>query len=150
MSSSFITIDNEHGFWIDDAFMQIACWGLVEVIDKDSEFVLMKGNFRDHLFDNSQGIFVGFMHLDLETYLVDQVHIETFKKCIDKTKFFFLNKGDSLSTEELNSFQLNEQTKAEWTLPLKTKRIIKVLGFLEALVDGRLKYTGKDHIKYDF
>ena len=36
MASSFITIDNVHGFWISDSLMQVVCWGIINVIDEIS------------------------------------------------------------------------------------------------------------------
>jgi hypothetical protein len=38
MASSFITKDEEHGFWINDALMQVACWGLVSAIDREQSY----------------------------------------------------------------------------------------------------------------
>ena len=152
MATSFITMDEVHGFWIGDSLMQVVCWGLVNTIDnsKVPEEEWMKGEFREHIYNNSQGLFVGFMHLRLGEFLNSPSRKEAFKNCIERTKKFFFDKGEAIPIEELNDFQLIEETKAKWILPLEVTRVIKVLNYLEDMVDGKLTIKGSDKIDYKF
>ena len=147
MASSFITMDDTHGFWIRDSLMQVVCWGLVIVIDEipDDDF-WAKGTFREHIFNNSQGIFVGFMHLLLDEYLITQKRKIDFCQIILNTKRFFLNKGDFIAIKELNDFQMIRDTKATWQSPLETSRVIKILSFLQDVVNNEIG----DEKEYEF
>jgi uncharacterized protein YutD len=108
----------------------------------------VKGEFREHTFNNSQGIFIGFMHLRLEKFLVDQERKMLFDEILVEAKNFFSNMGDLVSVEDLNAFQLVKETKRTWLEPLETKRVIKILDYLELVVNDNLKNKGE--INYGF
>lgn len=152
MATSFITKDKIHGFWIHDSLMQVACWGIVSVIDMnslDSESWL-KENLREHIFNNSQGIFVGFMHLELEEFLIKPERIQLFNEILDKTKSLFLSKGEGIPLHELNSFQKIQETAHRWISPLPTQRVVKVLTWLEDVVNDNILIKASDEIDYQF
>jgi hypothetical protein len=142
MASSFITIDEIHGIWIDDHLMQVVCWGIVKTIDK--KVPLLERNFRNHLYDISQGLFVGFIDLRLNEYLNDSAKISEFEECLEATKNSFTDKGEFMSMIELNAFQVNPETKREWLQPLRTARVIKILEYLQDLIKGRIKSKASD------
>ncbi|NJO25406.1 MAG: hypothetical protein HC867_06010 [Bacteroidia bacterium] len=79
------------------------------------------------------------MHLKLNEYLNSKERIQAFKECIDKTKLFFLDKGSFISIDELNAFQLINETKHEWVQPLEVNNLINLLNQLEELVDKKSK-----------
>jgi hypothetical protein len=152
MASSFITKDNIHGFWVNDALMQVVCWGIVNVIDEipSNDSFWVKGEFREHIFDNSQGIFIGFMNLGLREYLINQERNNLFNEILFEVRCFFKKKGDFIPMNELNDFQLIEETKREWISPLETKRVIKILDYLDDTVNERITIKDNDKINYDF
>ncbi|CAN5296715.1 hypothetical protein BH20BAC1_BH20BAC1_19630 [soil metagenome] len=130
MASSFITKDNVYGFWVKDSLMQVICWGIVNVIDNtfsDYKHYWLKNELREHIYNNSQGIFIGFMHLRLDEFLINQERKDLFNEVIYQTKEFFLAKGDYIPIKDLNEFQLIKEAKREWLSPLETKRMIKIL-----------------------
>jgi|GEM_PF-5754541 len=139
MATSFISEDYVEGFWVQDELMQVVCWGIVSVIDKldAAKGVWPNNGFRDYIYDNSQGIFVGFMNLSLEEYLINQNARLCFLKILKDTKSLFLAKGPVLNTYELNAFQLVKETKREWVKPLKVDLVIEVLNSLELLIGSK-------------
>lgn len=150
MASSFITKDKVHGFWISDSLMQVVCWGIVNVIDgtflnKES---WLKDELREHIYNNSQGIFNGFMHLSLDEYLINHERKNLFNEIILDTKKFFLSKGDYIPIKDLNDFQLISETKHEWQSPLETERLIKILKYLEDVVNDKTTNKDSDSIDY--
>lgn len=150
MSSSFITKDRIHGFWINDSLMQVACWGLVNVIDQRSTRENWMDEFRDHLYNNSQGVFVGFMHLRLGDFLINDHRKQAVVDLVKETEKFFLKKGEYLDKDELNAFQIVTETKALWLSSLETKRMIKILDCLIDLVQDNVYTKAGDEINYDF
>jgi hypothetical protein len=153
MASSFITKDNIHGFWVNDSLMQVVCWGLVNVIDttpsNDKNYWLKKEH-REHIYDNSQGIFIGFMNLRLDDFLINQERKNIFKEIIFEAKKYFLHKGEYISAKDLNDFQLISESKREWLSPLETKRIIKILSYLNDVVNDKIIIKDSDEIDYEF
>jgi len=152
MASSFITKDNVHGFWISDSLMQVVCWGIVNVIDEISSNnnLWLKKELREHSYNNSQGIFIGFMHLRLGEFLINQERKNLFNEIILKTKKFLSNKGEYIPIKDLNDFQLISETKHKWQSPLKTERVIKILNYLEDVVNDKITIKDSDEINYDF
>jgi hypothetical protein len=153
MASSYITKDNVYGFWVDDSLMQVVCWGLVHAIDLTSSMDnkhWLKNEYREVVFDNSQGIFIGFMNLRLDEFLINQERKNDLKEIISETINFFLNKGEYISVEDLNSFQLINETKREWVSPLATKQLIEILNYLDELIDDKIYIKDSDEIDYAF
>lgn len=153
MASSFITKDNVYGFWINDSLMQVVCWGLVKIIDTTStndENFWLKNQHREIIYNNSQGIFIGFMHLDLDEFLITEGQKKLFSDIIFKTKIFFISKGEYITTKDLNDFQSIPETKREWLSPLETKRIIKILNYLDDLINDKITIRASDVIDYEF
>jgi hypothetical protein len=153
MASSFITKNNLHGFWIDDSIMQVVCWGLVKAIDivplNDHNYWLKKEQ-REIIYDNSQGIFIGFMNIHLDEFLINQERKNHFLEIIFETKNIFLKKGEYISIKELNDFQLIKVTSRKWLSSLETKRLVKILNFLEDVVNDKITFKVSDEINYDF
>lgn len=151
MATSFITMDHEQGFWVNDAYTQVVCWGIVHSIDNlsESEFYWMKGNFREHLFHCSQGVFIGFINLGLDEYLINDERKIQMKRCIEKTKTFFRSKGDTIPVGELNAFQLVSETKVNWTKPLSITIPLKMLRYIDMIIDGKLTLGLGDEITWD-
>lgn len=153
MASSFITKDNIHGFWVDDAIMQVACWGIVNVIDNSPSLhkhYWLKTEFRECVYDNMQGIFVGFMDIHLDDFLITEERRNLLNEVVTGANFFFLNKGEFISTDELNSFQLIKETKREWIFPLETKRLIKLLDYIADVINDNISIRESDEINYEF
>lgn len=153
MASSFITKDNLYGFWVNDSLMQVICWGLVNIIDitpSNDKNYWLKNEHRESIYDNSQGIFVGFMNLRLDEFLINQERKKLFQEIIFETKKFFLDKGNYISVKDLNNFQLINETKREWLSPLETKRLIKILNYLDDVVNDNIIIKDSDEIDYDF
>ncbi len=153
MASSFITKDNIHGFWIDDSLMQVVCWGIANVIDAIPSNVKnywLTNDCRERIYDNSQGIFIGFMNLGLDDFLINQERKNLFSEILYRTKEFILARGDYISVDDLNDFQLISEVKREWISPLETKRIIKVLSYIDDVVNDKITSEDIDEIDYDF
>ena len=153
MASSFITKDNIHGFWVNDSLMQVVCWGLVNVIDRtpsNDKNYWLNNEHREHIYDNSQGIFIGFMNLRLDEFLINLERTNLFKEIILEAKQYFLDKGEYISAKDLNDFQLIGETKREWLSPLETKRIIKILSYLDDVVSDKIIIKDSDEINYEF
>jgi hypothetical protein len=152
MSTTFISFDSENGFWINDALTQVVCWGLVNVIDynNNSDISWIRGEYREYLYNCSQGIFVGFTDLRLGDYLINDQRIASFKNLLKQTEDYFIAKGYSIPIDELNSFQLVKETKREWTSPLEVSRILKILEYLKNLVNRTLTIKAGDEIDYEF
>lgn len=141
MGSSFITKDEINGFWVRDSIMCVACWGLVETIDDMSlsrENFWLKVEFRDLIFNNSQGIFVGWMHLRLNKFLTNKSRVILFTEIISKTREFFLDKGEFIPLKELNSFQFILNAKINWGAPIKVSYVNTVLRLLYDVVNDKI------------
>jgi hypothetical protein len=152
MSTSFISKDDMHGFWINDALTQIICWGFLGVIEDQSFHgpAWMREEFKKYINNCSLGLFVGFTTLSLKKYIQTEENVEQFNHLIASTKSFFLDKGDFISTEQLNSFQTEKSTRTIWIEPFETKRAIKILDFIEDVVNDRLTIKVSDEINYKF
>jgi hypothetical protein len=108
-----------------------------------------KGDFRALLFDNSQGVFSGFMHLRLNDFLIDEKRTDVFKGILVETMQSFENKGAYILLEELNSFQKILETKHIWVEALDVSRPIKALQFLSKVVEDKFELTEEDNLTYE-
>lgn len=141
-----------HGFWINDALTQIICWGFLNVID-DPSFTgpaWMREEFGKYIYHCSLGLFVGFTTLSLKKYIQTEENIEQYNDLIVSTKSFFWAKGDFIPTEELTSFQTEKSTRTIWLEPFETKRAIKILDFIQDVVNDRITIKVSDEINYEF
>ena len=59
----------------------------------------MKGEFREYIYNCSQGFFVGFTSLRLGEYILNQETLNEYNDLISKTKEFFLNNGNEIPKE---------------------------------------------------
>ncbi len=153
MASSFITKDGVHGFWVNDSLLQVVCWGIVKVLDNLPDIknnYWIKNDFRNHIYNCSQGIFIGFIDLHLDEFITNEVRKEMMNSIIDEVNKDFLMKGEFISIKELNNFQLIKETRREWITPLPTERILKVIFYLKNLINGKIKTKEDDDIEYDF
>lgn len=157
MARSFICFDNSDtseeqiGFWISDSLLQVACRFIIEAIDNNSDgrYQWLKDDMRNHVYNNSVGLFGGFMHLNLSEYLSNDEKKEQFVTIIHAAKHLVADK-DQLTVDELNAFRVNENVQGEWVKPLSTKSIIKVLNWIEMLILGDLKTTVNDRTEGEF
>lgn len=145
MASSFITKDNIYGFWLHDSLIQVVSWVMVNVVDqnflKDRPWLR---EFRDDLFNNSQGMFVGFMSLRLNDFIITPERKQLYADIINEAKKFVRERGNFFSPDDLNSFQLIQDTKHEWTSTLPTKEVIKIFEIIEDLINDKLSTTAND------
>lgn len=135
MATSFITRDGKHGFWIQDHLMQVVCWGILIGFDKNPEYKQnFDQEFLETIYSNSQGFFIGFMHLRLEDFVYSEERERDFLFILTQAKSFFSSRGDYLSIGELNSFQVHSDTRREWVKPLETRKVIGVLDVLIKII----------------
>lgn len=153
MASSFITKDGLHGFWVNDSLLQVVCWGIVKVIDDlpdvKSNFWI-KNDFRKHIYNCSQGIFIGFIDLHLDEFITNDNRKELMNSIIDNVNNYFFNKGEFIPIKELNDFQIIKETKRVWVSPLSTQRVLKIIFYLKNLVNDKIETKEDDAIEYDF
>ena len=139
MASSFIKweIGDTDGFWVKDSLMQVVCWGMINVIDRfdSNDDDWLKIDAREHFYNVSQGIFVGFISLNLDEYLISRERINTFNKIIDETRLLFQGIGEYIDVDTLNDFQKIKETRAVWFSPLETELLIRVLICISAIVN---------------
>jgi hypothetical protein len=154
MATSFISKheDSVHGFWIKDSLMQIICWAFYNVIDDPLIKVpdWMDGEFKEYLYNCSQGLYVGFTTLNLGKYVLSDERVRQFNDLIESAKQYFLRKGDYINTDEINAFQKIAETKREWLSPFETARAIKILDYIEDVINDRITIKVNDTIDYEF
>ena len=110
----------------------------------------LKDELREHSYNNSPGIFIGFMHLRLGEFLINQERTNLFNEIILKTKKFFSSKDDYIPIKDLNDFKLISETKHKWQSSLKTERVIKIMNYLEDVVNDKITLKDNDEINYEF
>jgi hypothetical protein len=152
MATSFISKGGDHGFWVRDSLLQIVCWGFYNVLDNSAILLpdWMKGEYREYVYHCSQGLFIGFTTLRLEEYLVNPERIHQYNELIQYARDFFLNKGEYISEGEVNGFQMVADTRSNWTKPFETKRAMKILDYIEDVINDRISIKVSDKIDYDF
>jgi len=152
MGTSFISKDENHGFWIRDSLLQIICWAFYNVLN-DPSIPLpdwMQTEYKDYLYDCSQGLFVGFTTLRLSEYLSDPENTRPYTELIQYARIYFFNKGEIIVEDEINEFQKNTETQRKWIAPFETKRALKILGYLEDVINDRITIKVGDKIDYEF
>jgi hypothetical protein len=151
MASSFITINDQNGFWVKDALFECLCSYLAQVI-KTSELEKPEWliSLSDIIKKNSLGLYPSYMHLELEDYLIDDERKALFVKFLDITKQALIAKGDFIDIEELNSFVVDKTLQPYWSHPLEISRLIKILDYIKMLIDGQITIKVDDPIDYEF
>lgn len=152
MATSFISKDGVHGFWVNDALVQIICWGFLNVIDNPSveSAAWTRTEFRKYIYHCSLGYFVGFTTLSLNKYIQTHENEKEFNSLIEDTKKFFSAKGDLIPAEEINAFQHDESTRRTWLHPFETKRAIKILEYIRKVANDIMPIRVDDSIDYSF
>ena len=149
MATSFVNY-KENGFWANDQLLIIVAHYLYKDYDNKNDLENWEQDFMGVIKDNADGYFVGFMDFDFDLFLINQNRITSFLNIIKQTKIHINSKGSYISSKELNLINVIEDVKILWTDDIECNRIIKLLDYIEYLVQGELKIKSSDNIDYSF
>lgn len=135
MSTSFIEY-HEKGFWINDFIIELAIEYLVINLSSTKIELWVDDYIIEKLIPISKGYFPGYIHLGFEEYLHEADKLGFLIKEIDKTMDLVYGRGDFISTEELNSFVVNENLQVKSSRPFPIHPIIETLKRLKQLLQG--------------
>lgn len=153
MASSFISKDDVHGFWIYDDIFQVVCRYIELVIIKF--FPEMTGdewidNLLELLDKNAKGLFHSYMHLNLDEFITNDIKRDIFNSFLEEAKVYISKKGEFIPLTELTVFYKEGKIDYEWKTPIKAERLIKVLNYLQDVVNDKIKIKVGDKIDYSF
>ena len=151
MASSFIKYNNDKGFWIDDDIFEVFCHYLWETIENSNqEQNPWLKELSELVYNNSQGYYRNYMHLELKEHLTDQIKAGLFLNILDQLIQKLEEKGDVIQIEELNTIPKEPDPNSQWATPFEINRLVKIAKFLKLLVSGEITTTAADPITYSF
>jgi hypothetical protein len=153
MASSFISKDNIYGFWVNDSIFQVVCRFLFIVISKQkskNEKEIWVDELLKLLDNNAKGFYHSYMHLDFDDILKSDIIKNKFKEFCILTQNELFEMGEFISNNDLILWYNREEIGYKWVSPLGTKRIIKVIDYLQDIINNDINYKVSDEVNYDF
>lgn len=105
MGSSFIDF-KDYGFWARDGAIEVWLYLLVQEIDKLESVPDWLKEARNHWHEQATVGFVGWIHPQLDDYLVSQDRINLVIQLSQRVLTWLSEQGEYLSQEYLNSLGL--------------------------------------------
>jgi hypothetical protein len=102
MGSSFIDF-KDHGFWARDTHIDLWLYLLVREIDKLESIPAWLKAAREHWHEQATVAFVGWVHPQLDDYLVSQDRVDLIVQLSDRVWNLLNKNGEYLSGEYLNA-----------------------------------------------
>lgn len=134
MASSFITKNDEFGFWIDDSLFQVTCRILHDAIIN----IYYDATSRDWinrlmllLDNNAKGLYHSYMHLDLDELIIDDDRKSQFNELCESAIANLSKSGDLMGLDRLTRWYEDGLIAFRWKTPLKTDYIFNALKKLQ-------------------
>lgn len=152
MASSFITKDSKHGFWIHDSIFQVVSRLIYRVIEKEyiNETDSWIGEIQSLLDKNAKGIFHSYMHLNLDKLLSENDRVKKMTNICESTKGHVAQYGQHISSVELGEWFRSGEIGYQWNHPIETDRIVKVIQYLEDVINDKITIQVSDRVDYEF
>lgn len=148
MASSFISFDNQIGFWINDSLFEITCAYIKNALEEYDKDELWLKEMKGLIYENSIGLYPSYMHLGLSEFMTSSERKIIFLEILELTEQHLRKKGEEISVDELNSFIVDQSLQSKWTEPLEARLILRAIEFVQLLIQGRLNILVSDPVDY--
>lgn len=151
MASSFISF-KEKGFWIPDTLFECVTGVMYVTIKQRLKEEVWINEFGGLLKANTLGYYPSYMHLDLDSFIVDEERRSFFISLINQTAETISNSGVELNLDFLEEVLFPEKHCVEnnWGFKVKAARLLKILYYLELMMFEKLEIKVSDKIFYKF
>ena len=137
MGSSFIDF-KDYGFWARDAGIEVWLYLLVQEIDKLESIPDWLKETRDHWYTQATVGFVGWVHPQLDDYLVSQDRINLAVTLSERVLKWLNEQGEYLSPSYLNSLGVGG-AGVQWAADVEVEIFARVGRKFVELLRGELK-----------
>ena len=138
MGSSFIDF-KDYGFWARDAGIEVWLYLLVQEIDKLESIPDWLKEARDHWFLQATVGFVGWIHPQLDEYLVSEDRVNLLIMLSERVLKRLNEQGAYLSAAYLNSLGVGGNGYHQWTAAVEVEIFARVGRKFIELLRGELK-----------
>lgn len=152
MPTTIIGYKPNQGFYIDEAEMELVFYFIWKTISMDTNEYDFKSDIEKEAKTSMESGFYGYLVILWDKYLKTNEHelqmISLLEKCITEVKAF----GEYIPLTELKiAASKNPQVeyRSNWSKPLKTSEVIKVLDALISMIRGEWESDNFD-MKFDY
>lgn len=150
-NSTFIDYEEDKGFWIDEAYMELVFYFIWKTFNRINPDVDFKEKMEWYLESAASSGLYGMLVLGWQDILKTPKEEEEMIEILETTKKDLEVFGEFISIEELTeaaSYEKNPEYRSKWSKPLKTEEVIKVI---EALITMLKKeWTEDQNLDFDY
>lgn len=153
MATTKIDYKNGKGFWINEAFMQLAINYIYQEIQKPQYIFTNKQDLIEDLLDDLNGHTKGYLVLMWHEYLQNQSDEQSMIQVLQGVKIILQNKGAFITLLELKSISTEDKDfKLFYSRkPFPTSELIKIINALTQILQGTWNSTNFDmKIEYQY
>lgn len=120
------------GFWIAEIYMELTYEYILQAIDNIEDNLNIREELIEDIEFNINGLAKGMLTLTWHSFLKNDEQVDEMIFVLNNTKNLLLDKGEYISAEELNKYEIKkEDVASKWPKPIKTSEVIKIV---EALI----------------
>ena len=151
MATTHIDYKDDKGFWVAEIYIELTYEYILQALNNKTNQIPIEKNLRKDLELFTSGMFKGMLTLTWDTFLSSEDE-QVIVSILEDTKTLLQNKGEYISKEELNSYEVKKGEMASvWPKPIKISEVIKIVDALILMFKGEWDETsyGMD-IDYSF
>jgi len=151
MATTYIDYKEDKGFWIAEIYMELTYEYIKQALEQRIDEIDFKEDLNKDLELFTSGMFKGMLTLTWSTFLKSK-HDNKMISILEDTKTLLQNKGEIITTGELNSYEVKKEEMASiWPKPLKTSEVIKIINILILMFKDEWRETNYAmNIDYSF
>jgi len=139
MSETWIELEKDKGFWIDEAFVEILSYYICKTCQSKGMAKLAPCILKlyDDCYGNCSGVDSGMVGLLLDKYILTSQDETEAIQIFEDTKNTILKLGTRISTESLLKIEANklaDSFRRDWKIPIHTSSLIEVLTILQKML----------------
>ena len=128
MAKTFIDYKEDIGFWIPEIFMELTYEYVLQTLHAIEGDLSIREELIEDIEFNINGLAKGMLTLTWGSFLKNEEQLNEIVLVLNDTKNLLSNKGEYISVEELNEYEVKKKEMASnWPKPIKTAEVIKII-----------------------
>lgn len=152
MATTHIDYKEGKGFWIAEIYIELTYEYILQTLEQMNDEITFKEELKDDIHFNINAYAKGMLTLTWHSFLKTLEDEQIMISILESTKILLQSKGNYISVDELNSYEVKKEEMAiKWLKPIKTSEITKIVDTLILMFKGEWNETSYNmDIDYSF
>lgn len=138
MAETKIDYKDGKGFWIAEVYMELTYEYILQALHSIEDDLNIREELIWDIEFNIKGFARGMLTLTWHSFLKDKEQIDEMVLVLNNTKNLLLDKGEYISVEELNKYEVKKEDLAShWPKPIQTSEVIKIVDALMLMLQDK-------------